>query len=227
MGWFNANTGAIERVRSEFGAGATLFDPAGSKSIRVDGPLDYFLSTVNVKSRVMFGHVRESDVSNNASDQPDQPDQPDQLDQPDQSYQNHHHNYMTTSRHPFQYGKLLWMHNGGVPRTVMKIDTDKDAGATTLECDSSLQHSLIKLTKGKTSTSFAGALFASLLPSHKLCAGRSFSLRELENAMIGAVNQFERPALCDNIAAGEDKHRGLNFAATDGNRVVAMRCVFM
>eukprot|EP00656_Telonema_subtile_P024935 TRINITY_DN27086_c0_g1_i1.p1 TRINITY_DN27086_c0_g1~~TRINITY_DN27086_c0_g1_i1.p1 ORF type:complete len:421 (+),score=55.10 TRINITY_DN27086_c0_g1_i1:50-1312(+) len=107
--------------------------------------------------------------------------------------------------HPFQFGPLLWMHNGGLP------------AATQAKLQAELKCPLIsKLISGNTDSEFAGALFAQALDGDVCLRSTSFEPAAIEGAMAGVIR---------NITQATQPHddSSLNFAASDGRSVVVTR----
>lgn len=142
-----------------------------------DPELEGLLKTKNVSSKVIFGHIRAATDGD--------------LNQ--------------VNAHPFQFHKLLWMHNGGVANKTKVMGEarcgDKD------------------LVYGDTDSEYAGALFTSFLTGD-ICSREEFELHELEEAMVKTVQQVQGDNECGPGIKGGSS---LNFAVTDGVHVVVTR----
>jgi glutamine amidotransferase len=122
--------------------------------------------------------------------------------------------------HPFIFGRLLWMHNGGVHDKVALME----------ECGGP---NLRQLVSGNTDTEYAGALFASYLrppdkskdnvTDHDVCHPRNgYTLDELTRAMKHTVARLRE----NDDKTGDGSSGGgssLNLAVTDGIHVIAIR----
>ncbi|CAM0134736.1 glutamine amidotransferase subunit [Umbelopsis sp. WA50703] len=113
-----------------------------------------------------------------------------------------------TNCHPFQYGRLMWMHNGGVAQ-FDKIKR-KLLGA--------LKEELFLFVQGSTDSEWAFALFLNYL---KNADADTFEYNELKDAMLKTIAQLNQWADEANIT----EPSLLNFAVTDGESVVCARYV--
>jgi len=114
--------------------------------------------------------------------------------------------------HPFQFGKYLFMHNGGIAyfskikRTIHNL----------------LSPSIFEMIEGTTDTETVGALFVQNLPDHD--PNKNYSSEILNEALIKMIQQ-----VIDIIKAYVQesnsvfKPSSLNFAVTDGNTVLCSR----
>ena len=109
--------------------------------------------------------------------------------------------------HPFQDGRFLWMHNGGVPQ----FDKIKR------RLRASLKDDLYNLIQGTTDSEHAFAVFLNQLPEHL----RDYSLDVLAQTMKATIQQLN--AWCEEAGITEPSY--YNFAVTDGQRVLATRYV--
>jgi len=108
--------------------------------------------------------------------------------------------------HPFQSGRLLWMHNGDIPgrarlhrRAVAMANDD-----------------LVARLAGNTDTELAFTLFLTMLGEERTGNG---SADELADAMERTVQRIMDWYSGD----GEDRPLALNFCVTNGKSVVALR----
>ncbi|GAB5590078.1 glutamine amidotransferase subunit [Umbelopsis nana] len=113
-----------------------------------------------------------------------------------------------TNCHPFQYGRLMWMHNGGVAQ----FDKIKRKLLATLK------EELFLFVQGSTDSEWAFALFLNYL---KDPSATVFEYNELKDAMLKTIAQLNEWA--DD--AGITEPSLLNFAVTDGEAVVCARYV--
>lgn len=110
--------------------------------------------------------------------------------------------------HPFQFGPLLFMHNGGVPDW-------REHFASALRCPD-----LRRLLAGETDSEFAGALFAQHLAGGDVCLrSKEFEPAEVIGAMRRTVRDIEGTIARLTGAS----HGSLNFAASDGRTAVVTR----
>jgi len=174
-------------------SGATREDTNGT-NVMTDPELQELLSSGRAKSRVMFGHIRASTAGG----------------------------LTKQNAHPFNYGQLLWMHNGGVSnKSVLMHDLVE-------RCNSKSTHTTktkaADLVIGSTDTEIAGAVFADYLTSHSntkdICRQdpAGFSIDDLEGAMRKTIDKIQRD---DDTCGGAGS--SLNFAVTDGIRIVCVR----
>jgi len=109
--------------------------------------------------------------------------------------------------HPFQYGRLLWMHNGSIAQ-FLKI---KRRLRQTLKDD------FYNFIQGTSDSEHAFAVFLNLLPD----PSDSYSTEQLAQTMQATIRQ-----LTDwSEEAGITEPSYFNFAVTDGQSVVATRYV--
>jgi len=108
--------------------------------------------------------------------------------------------------HPFQYRRLLWMHNGDVPgrgrlhrRVLARIGDDLAARIT-----------------GNTDTELAFSLFLSLLGDER---DRAPTVGALAHALAATIEKIAGWWRED----GDDRFLGLNFCVSDGRVLVASR----
>ncbi|OBZ87421.1 putative glutamine amidotransferase DUG3 [Choanephora cucurbitarum] len=113
-----------------------------------------------------------------------------------------------TNCHPWSYGRLMWMHNGGIA----EFDKIKR------KLQSSLPEELFLFVEGNTDSEWAFALFLSFLSNPK---ANSFEHQELKEAMLKTVAQLNVWAEEHNIT----EPSLLNFAVTDGETVVCIRYI--
>ena len=112
--------------------------------------------------------------------------------------------------HPFVFGRLLFMHNGGIHNKVALVD------------DLSNCSGLHQLVTGDTDTEWGGALFASFLHVQKkdneeinVCHYQTdFSMAELRNAMKKTVAR---------LSSDQSGGSSLNLAVSNGVYVIAIR----
>ncbi|KAG9128159.1 hypothetical protein FRC07_003988 [Ceratobasidium sp. 392] len=110
--------------------------------------------------------------------------------------------------HPWSFGKLMWMHNGGI--------ADFHLLKRTLQ--NSLSDILFSVPQGNTDSEWAFALFLSFLPDPR---AKSFSSNILKNAMLKCIAQLNQWAR----EAGITEPSLMNFCVTDGKSVVATRYI--
>ena len=109
--------------------------------------------------------------------------------------------------HPFQYGRYLWMHNGGI-ESFAQIKRRLRA---------SLPDPLYSMIEGTTDSEHAFAVFLNVLGNVEL----RHSAYEMGQALIQTVRQLEQwTADTDSSAPSY-----YNFAVTDGKSVAAIRYV--
>lgn len=109
--------------------------------------------------------------------------------------------------HPFQYGRYLWMHNGGIEG----FDQIKR------RLRSSLPDHLYHAIQGTTDSEHAFAVFLSLLDD----IDRVIPVRELGQALVKTIAQLEQWT-AESAVAGASYY---NFAVTDGRSVAAIRYI--
>lgn len=110
--------------------------------------------------------------------------------------------------HPWSYGKLMWMHNGGIA----------DFHLIKRKLQSALSDELFSVPQGNTDSEWAFALFLSFLPNPK---SKAFSPNILKNAMLKCIAQLNEWAR----EAGITEPSLMNFCVTDGKSVVATRYI--
>ncbi|KAI8063552.1 nucleophile aminohydrolase [Gongronella butleri] len=110
--------------------------------------------------------------------------------------------------HPWNYGKIMWMHNGGIAQ----FDKMKR------KLLAQLPEKLFLFVQGNTDSEWAFALFLSFLPN--IDAAR-FHHQELKEAMIKTIAQLN--AWAEELDITEPSL--LNFAVTDGASVVCVRYI--
>ncbi|CDS06948.1 hypothetical protein LRAMOSA09471 [Lichtheimia ramosa] len=110
--------------------------------------------------------------------------------------------------HPWNYGRIMWMHNGGIAQ-FDKIKR-KLLGA--------LPEELFLFVQGNTDSEWAFALFLSFLSNPK---ADKFDHQELKDAMLKTIAQLNEWAEEANIT----EPSLLNFAVTDGASVVCVRYI--
>jgi len=109
--------------------------------------------------------------------------------------------------HPFQYGRFLWMHNGGIPQ----FDKIKR------RLRASLRDDVYNLIQGTTDSEHAFALFLNRLPDHL----GDYALEVLAQTMMATIKQLN--AWCEEAGMTEPSY--YNFAVTDGQHVLVTRYV--
>ncbi|ORX53215.1 N-terminal nucleophile aminohydrolase [Hesseltinella vesiculosa] len=110
--------------------------------------------------------------------------------------------------HPWNYGKIMWMHNGGIAQfEKMKR-----------KLLSHLPENLFLFVQGNTDSEWAFALFLSFLPN--IDADR-FDQTQLKEAMVKTIAQLN--AWAEELDITEPSL--LNFAVTDGESVVCVRYI--
>lgn len=134
-----------------------------------------------IKSPLVFGHVRATTAGSLSLD----------------------------NCHPFNFGKLMWMHNGGIAcwdRIKRKVQNSVSAIA-------------FDKVQGNTDSEWAFAVFLSSLPDPE---AKKFSTEVLRQAMLDTIaklNSFVEEA------GGDDEPSLMNFCVTDGETVVVTRYV--
>jgi len=115
-----------------------------------------------------------------------------------------------TNCHPFLFGKILWMHNGSVPRwcSLKKVLIAYMAQ----EC--------YAMVEGTTDSEHFGALFVDCLPDKN--PNTDHSIDELRKAMLKTICIITS-ALVSQGGDSELHYSSLNFAVTDGKVVIATR----
>ncbi|KAI9483850.1 MAG: nucleophile aminohydrolase [Benjaminiella poitrasii] len=113
-----------------------------------------------------------------------------------------------TNCHPWSYGRLMWMHNGGI------ADFEK----IKRKLQNSLPEELFLFVQGNTDSEWAFALFLSFLSNPN---ANSFEHQELKEAMLKTVAQLN--AWAEEYDITEPSL--LNFAVTDGQSVVCIRYI--
>ena len=108
--------------------------------------------------------------------------------------------------HPFQYGRLLWMHNGDIP----------GRGRLHRRVCREISDDLAARIAGNTDSELAFFLFLSLLDDP---AGRPFDTGELADACRRAIEQLARWWRSDEDSAPIV----MNFCVSDGKSIVASR----
>ncbi|KAJ1850754.1 glutamine amidotransferase subunit [Coemansia sp. RSA 2703] len=114
-----------------------------------------------------------------------------------------------TNCHPWQYGNLMWMHNGNIG----------GFEAIKRRLQNSLREEIYLWIQGTTDSEHAFALFLNMLddPLHRT----EFSHRELKQAMLRTIEQIN--VWLDE--AGIKDTSLMNFAVTDGQSVVCTRYI--
>ncbi len=109
--------------------------------------------------------------------------------------------------HPFQYGRLLWMHNGAIAQ-FLKIKR---------RLRQSLKDDLYNFIQGTSDSEHAFAVFLNLLP-HRTdhCPAE-----QLAQTMLGTIRQLSSWSK----ETGITEPSYYNFAVTDGQSVIATRYV--
>lgn len=113
--------------------------------------------------------------------------------------------------HPFQFHRLLWMHNGGI--------ADKHALLQTPIARCNGAQSEDTLVRGQTDSEIAGALFTSYLNHSRgpVCTRELFDFEELREAMFKTVQRIDDTSPCVHNGSS------LNFAVTDGVSIIVTR----
>lgn len=107
--------------------------------------------------------------------------------------------------HPFRYRNLLWMHNGFI-NEFHKIKR---------RLTNFLRDEYYNIVEGTTDSEHAFALFLNFLPEGK----ESYTLEELADAMLATIKQLN----VWSEDAGVEGPSTMNFAVTDGEKVVVTR----
>ncbi|KAF8609111.1 N-terminal nucleophile aminohydrolase [Ceratobasidium sp. AG-I] len=110
--------------------------------------------------------------------------------------------------HPWSFGKLMWMHNGGIA----------DFPLIKRKLQATLSDELFAVPQGNTDSEWAFALFLSFLPNPK---AKSFSANILKDAMLKCIAQLNQWAR----EVGITEPSLMNFCITDGKSVVATRYI--
>ena len=105
--------------------------------------------------------------------------------------------------HPFQYGRLLWMHNGGI----------RDFWRIKRRLRASLPDQLYNMIEGTTDSEHAFAVFLHLLGDTDRISGA----REMGQALVNTIERLERWT-AETGLSGPSYY---NFAVTDGQSVAA------
>ncbi|KAJ7642008.1 N-terminal nucleophile aminohydrolase [Roridomyces roridus] len=133
-----------------------------------------------IKSPLVFGHVRATTAGSLSHD----------------------------NCHPFAYGKLMFMHNGGIAEwPSIKRRVQKD-----------LPDAVFNMVQGNTDSEWAFALFLSKLPDPD---SRTFTADVLRRAMLDTITSFN--AFAED--AGVTEPSLMNFCVTDGETVIATRYI--
>ena len=109
--------------------------------------------------------------------------------------------------HPFQYGRFLWMHNGGI----------RDFGRIKRRLRESLPDHLYDMIEGTTDSEHAFAVFLHLLGD----TDKISSAQEMGHALVGAIVQLEKWTAEADVSGSSY----YNIAVTDGSSVAAVRYV--
>lgn len=181
-GWGLAWVGPDGDVhRHRSGLGATTKSEREGVVWQVDPALEDLASRVT--SRVIFAHIRAATDGDRSA----------------------------VNSHPFQYNRLLFMHNGGVPA----------GGEALLEnslTDRTCQAAARAIVSGDTDSEYIGALFCGHLHGN-VCTRATFQLDELREAMVKTV----RDVLAVSELCSPKSSSSLNFAVSDGSSVVVTR----
>ncbi|KAI0756909.1 N-terminal nucleophile aminohydrolase [Daedaleopsis nitida] len=110
--------------------------------------------------------------------------------------------------HPWSYGKLMFMHNGGIA----------DFHKIKRKLQSSLPDELFNMVNGNTDSQWAFALLLSKLPDPQ---AECFTPRILQQAMLETIAHIN--ALTEEYGITEPSL--MNFCVTDGQTVVATRYI--
>ncbi|KAI9264139.1 nucleophile aminohydrolase [Phascolomyces articulosus] len=110
--------------------------------------------------------------------------------------------------HPWNYGRIMWMHNGGIAQ-FEKIKR---------KLQNALPEELFLFVQGSTDSEWAFALFLSFLENPK---ADTFDHQELKTAMLKTIAQLNTWAEEASII----EPSLLNFAVTDGESVVCVRYI--
>ncbi|KAJ2886386.1 glutamine amidotransferase subunit [Coemansia aciculifera] len=117
--------------------------------------------------------------------------------------------------HPWQFGNLMWMHNGNI------------GGFESIKrkLQNALSEEIYLSIQGTTDSEHAFALFLNMLqedePRGSLKKRTEFSFQELRRAMLATIAQLNR--WLDE--AGVEETSLMNFAVTDGQSVVCTRYI--
>eukprot|EP00658_Telonema_sp_P-2_P029690 TRINITY_DN22541_c0_g1_i2.p1 TRINITY_DN22541_c0_g1~~TRINITY_DN22541_c0_g1_i2.p1 ORF type:complete len:305 (-),score=57.37 TRINITY_DN22541_c0_g1_i2:144-1058(-) len=185
--WDPAKFSSRNHGENQDGWGIGWFDRAGPGRMRSSNPamdsatlkLDPELEALeDTCSSLLFGHLRAVTDGDRA----------------------------TVNSHPFQFGPILWMHNGGVPTAI------QERLSARLSCPT-----ISKMVTGNTDSEFAGALFAQELDGDVCLRSTSFELASLEQAMTGVIRNITHET------TDQDQGSSLNFAASDGRSIVITR----
>ncbi|CAO3596789.1 unnamed protein product [Absidia cylindrospora] len=110
--------------------------------------------------------------------------------------------------HPWNYGRIMWMHNGGIAQ----FDKLKR------KLVNALPEKLFLFVQGSADSEWAFALFLSFLSNPE---ADHFEHQELKDAMIKTIGQLN--AWAEELGITEPSL--LNFAVTDGDSVVCVRYI--
>ncbi|KAG2215681.1 hypothetical protein INT45_000001 [Circinella minor] len=110
--------------------------------------------------------------------------------------------------HPWNYGRIMWMHNGGIAQ-FEKIKR---------KLQNALPEELFLWVEGSTDSEWAFALFLSFLDNP---SADTFDHQELKAAMLKTIAQLNEWAEEANIT----EPSLLNFAVTDGESVICVRYI--
>ncbi|KAI0695169.1 nucleophile aminohydrolase [Cytidiella melzeri] len=110
--------------------------------------------------------------------------------------------------HPFQFGKLMFMHNGGIA----------DFPKIKRHLQSYLPDDVFEMVGGNTDSQWAFALFLSKLPDRYAKSYKPETLRQAMLETIAHINELTEDA-------GSTEPSLLNFCVTDGDSVVATRYI--
>lgn len=136
--------------------------------------------TQKIKSPLVFGHVRATTAGSLSLD----------------------------NCHPWQFGKLMFMHNGGIaefPKIKRRLQ-------------SYLSDELFNFVSGNTDSQWAFALFLSKLPDPH---AKKFTTDVLRKAMVETIQSIN--TMTEDVNASEPSL--MNFCVTDGETVVATRYI--
>ncbi|KAJ2418068.1 glutamine amidotransferase subunit, partial [Coemansia sp. RSA 2524] len=111
--------------------------------------------------------------------------------------------------HPWQYGNLMWMHNGNIGG----FDRIKR------QLQNALSEEIYLSIQGTTDSEHAFALFLNMLDQPRTRV--EFTYQELRRAMLDTIAQINE--WLDE--AGVDETSLMNFAVTDGQTVVCTRYI--
>jgi glutamine amidotransferase len=128
------------------------------------------------------------------------------------------HSYrLFSTSHPFQFGRFMFMHNGGVAN-FSKIKRQLLAR---------LSLKAYSVIQGTTDSEHAGALFIDCLPGQNMHGDYSVELIKEALRQTIAVEDAEKAAGTSSRVYSHDQNHhvasSLNFAVTDGKVVVATR----